>query len=122
MVGMLHQKPTGRIFLSAGEPSGDLHGANLIRALRDKGSYEYVGFGGPRMAAAGATLLADMTRLSIMWFLRVVTHLHHFIGLLRQADRYFRDHRPDAVVLIDYPGFHWWLARAAKKHTCRPSC
>src|SRR5262249_3009179 len=42
-------------------------------------------------------------------------NLHKFIGVVGQADRYFRDHRPDAVVLIDYPGLHWWIARKAKR-------
>lgn len=114
---MLHQQSAPLIFISAGEPSGDLHGANLIRSIRQQdATYGFVGFGGPRMSAAGAELLADLTRFSIMWFFRVLVHLHHFYGLLRKADRYFRDHRPVAVVLIDYPGFHWWLARRAKAH------
>jgi len=40
----------------------------------------------------------------------------HVLDLLSRADRYFRQHRPDAVVLIDYPGFNWWLARRAHFH------
>jgi len=106
-----------RIFFSVGEPSGDVHGANLIRALRQRDSQiECVGFGGPRMADAGCLLHEDLTRLAIMWFLRVFLNLHHFVSLLWSADRYFREARPDAVVLIDYPGFNWWIARAAKKN------
>jgi len=104
-----------RIFVSAGEPSGDLHGANLIRALQQLSpQVECVGFGGERMQSAGCRLLYPLCRLAVMWFLRVLLNAHVFIRLLVQADRYFRDHRPDAVVLIDYPGFHWWLARRAK--------
>jgi lipid-A-disaccharide synthase len=49
-----------------------------------------------------------------MWITRVLVNLHKFIGLLFAADRTFRDARPDAVVLIDYPGFNWWIARRAK--------
>ncbi len=105
-----------RIFLSAGEPSGDLHAANLIRSLRRlRPEVEVVGFGGPRMVEAGARLLYPLVELAVMWFARVLLNIHKFFGLLAMADREFRDHRPDAVVLIDYPGFHWWLARAAKK-------
>lgn len=104
-----------KIFLSVGEPSGDLHGANLIRALQRRHSdWQYVGYGGPRMAAAGCQLHADLTQLAVMWIARVLVNLHKFIGLLIQADRYFRDERPDAVVMIDYPGFNWWIARRAK--------
>ena len=53
---------------------------------------------------AGATLLFPLVDLAVMWFLRVLLNIRTFIGLIGQADRYFRDERPDAVVLIDYPG------------------
>jgi lipid-A-disaccharide synthase len=106
-----------RIFFSAGEPSGDLHGANLIKALRGRlGRIEAVGYGGPRMEAAGCQLHADLTALAVMWFLRALMNLHRFWDLLSRADRYFCHQRPDAVVLVDYPGFNWWIARRAKAH------
>jgi lipid-A-disaccharide synthase len=106
-----------RIFLCAGEPSGDLHGANLIRALRQRRpDVECVGFGGERMEEAGCRLLYPLCRLAVMWLLRVLANAHVFLGLLSRADRYFRHHRPDAVVLIDFPGFNWWLARRAHFH------
>jgi lipid-A-disaccharide synthase len=106
-----------RIFISAGEPSGDLHGANLIRALRQRcPDVECVGFGGEQMEAAGGRLLYPLCRLAVMWVARVVARFHVFLQLLSRADRYFRHRRPDAVVLIDYPGFHWWLARRAHFH------
>lgn len=105
------------IFFSVGEPSGDLHGANLIRQLRShRNNVRCVGYGGPRMAEAGCELHRDLTQLAVMWFLRVILNLHKFVALLIRADRYFRDEKPDAVVLIDYPGFNWWIARRAKAH------
>ncbi len=104
-----------RIFISAGEPSGDLHAANLIRSIRRRTSgAEFVGYGGARMAGAGAELLYPLVDLAVMWFLNVLINLVTFIRLVFKADRYFRDERPDAVVLIDYPGLHWWIARRAK--------
>jgi lipid-A-disaccharide synthase len=106
-----------KIFFSVGEPSGDLHGANLIRELqRRRPDCEFVGYGGPRMAAAGCALHEDLTKLAVMWFARALLNLHKFWDLACRADRYFRHHRPDAVVLIDYPGFNWWIARRAKAH------
>ena len=106
-----------KIFFSVGEPSGDLHGANLIRQLRhQRGDVKAVGYGGPRMAEAGCGLHEDLTLLAVMGFLRVLVNLHRFLSLVSRADRYFRHHRPDAVVLIDYPGFNWWIARRAKRH------
>jgi len=105
-----------RIFLSAGEPSGDLHAANLIHSLRKHWpDAEFVGYGGPRMGQAGALVLFPLVEMAVMWFVRVVLNLHTFLGLVGRADRYFRDERPDAVVLIDYPGLHWWIARKAKE-------
>ncbi len=106
-----------KIFFSVGEPSGDLHGANLIRELRRRrDDYEFVGYGGPRMAAAGCELHEDLTKFAMMWFFRVLLKLHYFWDLASRADRYFRHSRPDAVVMIDYPGFNWWIARRAKAH------
>ncbi len=106
-----------RIFISAGEPSGDLHGANLARCLqRLHPGVELVGFGGPHMEAANCRLLYPLTQLAVMWFVRVLAHAHVFLQIVSQADRYFSHHKPDAVVLIDYPGLHWWLARRARYH------
>ena len=104
-----------RIFISAGEPSGDLHAANLIRAIRERRpDAEIVGFGGDHAEEAGMTQLFKLTDLAVMWFGRVLLNYHKFVHWANQADRYFRDHKPDVVVLIDYPGFHWALAKRAK--------
>ena len=106
-----------RVFLSAGEPSGDHHAALLVQALRAaRPEVECVGLGGPQMAAAGCRLVADMTRLAVMWFLRVILNIHRFVDLARRAERSFLDARPDVCVLVDFPGFHWWLAWRAKRH------
>jgi len=106
-----------RVFLSAGEPSGDHHAALLVRAIRARRpDVECVGLGGPCMAAEGCTLVADLTQLAVMWFLRVILNIHRFVDLARQAERSFLDDRPDVCVLVDFPGFHWWLAWRAKRH------
>lgn len=106
-----------QIFFSVGEPSGDLHGANLVRELqRRHPGVRCVGYGGPKMAAAGADLHEDLTKLAVMWLLRVLLNIHKFWFLYQRAKAYFRTERPAAVVLIDYPGFNWWIARAAKRY------
>jgi lipid-A-disaccharide synthase len=106
-----------RIFLCAGEPSGDMHGASLIKELhRQAPGIECVGYGGERMEAAGCRLLYPLCQLAVMWFARVLANSHIFLSLISKADRYFRHQRPDAVVLIDYPGFNWWMARRAHFH------
>jgi lipid-A-disaccharide synthase len=106
-----------RIFLSAGEPSGDHHAALLVRAIRERRPDAVcVGLGGPQMAAEGCTLVADMTSLAVMWIVRAVLNIHRFVNLARRAERSFLDARPDVCVLVDFPGFHWWLAWRAKRH------
>lgn len=106
-----------RVFVSAGEPSGDHHAALLVRAIKaQRPEAECVGLGGPAMAAEGCGLVADMTRLAVMWFLRVLLNIHRFVDLARRAERSFLDDRPDVCVLVDFPGFHWWLAWRAKRH------
>jgi lipid-A-disaccharide synthase len=106
-----------RLFLSAGEPSGDVHGANLIRQLRERRpDLQFVGFGGERMTAAGCELLYPLCDLAVVGIGAVIANIarfHHILGLARTC---FQQQRPDAVVLIDYPGFHWWVAGCARQH------
>ncbi len=105
-----------RLFISAGEPSGDVHAANLIRAIQTRcPDVEVVGFGGDHMKAAGATLIYPLVELAVMWFMRVLWNIRTFFRLADEAEAYFRDHKPDAVVLIDYPGFHWHIAKRAHR-------
>ena len=106
-----------RIFFSVGEPSGDLHGSNLIQDLRDANpDFQFVGFGGPKMQAAGCELIYDLTQMAVMFLSKVIGNLKFFFGLVDQADEYFENNDVDAVVLIDYPGFNWHIAKRAKKH------
>ncbi|MGQ9505698.1 MAG: lipid-A-disaccharide synthase [Thermogutta sp.] len=104
------------LFISAGEPSGDQHGAALLKALRQLNpELRAIGFGGPRLHEAGSRLLADLTAHAVMWFSRPLSQLNRFVDFYRIAVKAFHQEHPQAVILIDYPGFHWHLARAAKK-------
>lgn len=105
-----------KLFFSVGEPSGDLHGANLIAELRRKlPGLQARGLGGPRMRAAGCELLKDMSDLAVMGLFPVLAKLPQFLRLKAEAIQTLDADRPDAVVLIDYPGFNWHIARAAKE-------
>jgi lipid-A-disaccharide synthase len=105
------------IFFSVGEPSGDQHAAELIDELRRRrGDLRITGFGGPLMERAGCERLYPLTDIAVMGFFRVLPLLWTFYKLVRQADEYLARERPDAVILIDVPGFNWWIARKAKKH------
>ena len=104
-----------KIFFSAGEPSGDQHAARLIRELQARQpGFVAEGFGGPSMRDAGCDLQFELTDLAVMGFLRVVPLLAKFRRLVKQAEAHFDANPPDAVVLVDFPGFNWWIARAAK--------
>ncbi|MCC6695277.1 MAG: lipid-A-disaccharide synthase [Candidatus Hydrogenedentes bacterium] len=103
-----------RIFLSAGESSGDLHGANLIRALREADpSVECLGLGGRRMEEAGMELLHDVAGTGIMGFVEVVKHFGFFKRLYVETVRRLEFEPPDCLVVIDYPGFNIQIAKRA---------
>jgi lipid-A-disaccharide synthase len=103
------------IFFSVGEPSGDQHAAHLIRALRRRQpDLELSGYGGPLMQQEGCRLDCELTNFAVMGFFAVIPLLWTFYKLVRQAERLLCEQRPDAVVLIDFPGFNWWIARKAK--------
>ncbi len=104
-----------QILISAGEASGDLHAANLVRAYAARGGEAgFFGMGGPRLAGAGVELLVDCRELGFIGFVDVVIH---YRKILRELDR-LRDalaaRRPDLLVLVDYPGFNMKLAHCAK--------
>jgi len=102
--------PGPRIFISAGEASGDLHGAALIRALRRRRpDAEILALGGPRMHEAGAHLLADTTGFGIIGVAPLAGGVSHYLDLLSRADRVLATERPDVAVVIDCPGFHFLL-------------
>ena len=109
-------RPAPRIFVSAGEPSGDLHGAGVVQALRARHPDATIeALGGPRMAAAGAQIRYPMEGLAAFGLVEVVTKLRAHLRLLRALRADFRAHRYDLVILIDYPGFHVRVAESARQ-------
>ncbi len=104
------------LFLSVGEPSGDQHAAHLIHALRQQvPDAEFSGFGGPLMEQAGFSNLYRLTDLAVMGVGGVVPVIQTFYRQYRRARKFLRRRRPQAVVLVDCPGFNWWIAKAAKQ-------
>ncbi len=104
-----------RIFFSVGEPSGDQHTAHLIKEIKQQQpDIEFTGFGGPLMERAGCRLDFQLTNLAVMGFFRVLPMIFQFYQLVKQAEQIFKTDRPDAVILVDFPGFNWWIARKAK--------
>jgi lipid-A-disaccharide synthase len=105
-----------RLFLVAGEASGDLHGALLASALKKiEPEVDLVGVGGSRMADAGVRLLARSDRLGVTGFLEVVRHLPRLRRLFASISSALLQERPDAFIPIDYPDFNLRLAARAHK-------
>ncbi len=106
-----------RLFFSVGEPSGDLHAASLIRSIQSIApSNRFRGFGGSRMIQAGLDLDFDLTTLAVMGITEVLPRLREFFRVADLAEDCFRRGDVDGVVLVDFPGFNWHIAKRAKKY------
>lgn len=105
------------LFFSVGEPSGDLHAAKLINQLRQlQPEATFQGFGGGHMSQAGCQIDYELTNLAVMGFAEVLPKLREFYRVADLASDIFARQRPDAVVLVDFPGFNWHIAERAKQH------
>lgn len=105
------------IFFSVGEPSGDQHAARLIEELKSTHPELLIrGFGGQAMRKAGCHVDIDLTQHAVMGLLEVLPKLRQFFRFADQAEETFREGRVDAVVLVDFPGFNWHIAKRAKRY------
>ena len=105
-----------KIMLSAGETSGDIHGASLAREIKKfSPQAELLGFGGDEMQSAGVRLVKNCKEYNVMGVLEVIKNLPRIFKLLDELTEIIREEKPDLLVLIDYPDFNWRLARRAKK-------
>lgn len=106
-----------RIFFSVGEPSGDLHAANLIQCLKRIDPTTRVrGFGGSKMIQAGLDLDFDLTSMAVVGITEVLPKLREFFRIADIAEGCFKRGEVDGVVLVDFPGFNWHIAKRAKKY------
>ncbi len=105
-----------RYYIIAGEASGDLHASNLMRALRERDpEADFRCWGGDRMAAAGGHLVKHYRELAFMGFWEVFAHLGAILRNLGQCRADMLRYAPDAVILVDYPGFNLRMAKFAKE-------
>ncbi len=105
------------LFLSVGEPSGDQHTGRLIRELRRHDpSLRFRGFGGPEMREHGCHIDHDMTEMAVVGLVEVLPKLREFFRLADVAEELFRSGAVDGVLLVDFPGFNWHIAKRAKRY------
>ncbi len=105
-----------RVMIIAGEASGDLHGAGVVKELKNRDhGIEIYGIGGDRMQREGMQIIYHVRELSVMGFWEVLKHLPTIRSVEKTLDAMFLNRRPDILVLIDYPGFNLRLAQKAHK-------
>jgi lipid-A-disaccharide synthase len=108
-------KKNVRVFISANDPSADVHCAGLIHALKRQGrDFELVGIGGPKMAAAGCELLESTVGRAVMTY-KAFTRVGYYYGLLKRVKRFLREHPTDLVIVCDSPSFNFHVAKVAKR-------
>ncbi|MBW1893474.1 MAG: lipid-A-disaccharide synthase [Deltaproteobacteria bacterium] len=104
------------IMISAGEASGDLHGGNLVNAMRKMDeSIFFCGIGGDKLRSAGVRILVDYSELAVMGITEVVSRLPAIFKALATVKRVLKSLKPDLVILIDFADFNLKVAAAAKK-------
>ena len=105
-----------KIFFSAGEASGDVHGANLAREIKKLSpETELLGLGGNLMEKSGVRLVRNYKDYNVMGVVEVLKNLRKIFKLLDDLTEIIRAERPNLLVLIDYPDFNWRLAKRVKK-------
>ena len=109
-----------KYYIIAGEPSGDMHAANLLQALRhcDPES-QFRAWGGDKMAAAAATIVKHIHDLAFMGFVEVFLNLREILGNLKFCKNDIRSYEPDVLILVDYPGFNLRIAEFAHQNNIK---
>lgn len=110
-----------KYFLIVGEPSGDLHASNLMRALKQQDPQaEFQFYGGDKMQAVGGKLLCHYKSIAYMGFVPVLLHARTILKAMKACRQAVVEWQPDVLILVDYPGFNLKIARYIKQHTQIP--
>lgn len=106
---------TKKIFFLAGEQSGDMHGALVIKRLKEiDPTIEISGVGGVQMQAAGMNCIYSCDELAVIGFLEVIKNIGRLLSIEKGIKGWLKHEKPDMVILIDYPGFNKRIAKIAK--------
>src|SRR5580658_9637923 len=107
------------IMIVAGEASGDMRAAGLALALKELDPHvRLIGIGGVFMRQAGVECFTDITELAVIGIAEVIKNLSRIKKVFDQTLQQIDKTHPDAIVLVDYPGFNLRLAREIKKRNC----
>ncbi|MBI3617497.1 MAG: lipid-A-disaccharide synthase [Candidatus Omnitrophica bacterium] len=113
-------QPQKHFIIVAGEASGDVHAAHLVDELKKLDpSLTFSGIGGPRLQASGVELYKDISSLAVVGFVEVIKHYGAIRGIFNLILQRIDKVKPQAVILVDYPGFNLRLAREIKKRNVK---
>ena len=105
-----------RVMIVAGEASGDIYGAGLIRTVAaEKPEVVFFGIGGMRMREAGCEILVDSADMAVVGLIEVLKHFKVIAAAFLKLKKILLNNPPDLLILIDYPGFNLRLAKVAKR-------
>lgn len=109
-----------KLFIISGEASGDLHGANLVKSIKELApEANFVGWGGDLMQEQGVKIKKHYKELAFMGFLEVVKNIRTIFKNIKLCKQQILEEKPDAIIFIDYPGFNLRMAKFAKKENFR---
>ena len=109
-----------KIYIIAGEASGDLHGSNLMKAmLQEQPECDFRFWGGDEMSRVGGTRVKHIKELAFMGFVEVLMNLRTILGNMKFCKNDILQYKPDALILIDYPGFNLRIAEWAHEQGIR---
>ena len=107
-------------YIIAGEASGDLHASHLMRELRKLDpAASFRCWGGDLMREQGGVIVRHYREMAYMGFVEVVLHLRSILGNIRECRKDLLEHRPDVLILVDFPGFNLRIAEFAKSRGIR---
>jgi lipid-A-disaccharide synthase len=120
-VAIIDGKKGKTVMIVAGEASGDMHGASLVREmLKIDPALNFYGIGGSKLQQAGVKLFANASAMAVVGLTEVISKLGSILKIMAMLKRYLDKYRPDVVILIDYPDFNLNIvARAAKKRNIK---
>ena len=112
-----------KYYLIAGEASGDLHAANLMKSLKEKdAAADFRFWGGDLMQAVGGTLVKHYRELAFMGFAEVIANLRTIFKNIALCKKDILAYEPDVIIFIDYPGFNFRIAKWAKQQGIPTHC
>jgi len=111
----MREPHNSQILIVAGEASGDIHGAELVNAIRNLKEVHFFGIGGEAMRTAGVEIVEDNKKMAVMGLVEVFGRLPHILGVLKKMKRLARNRKPELAILIDYPDFNFKIAKYLRK-------